>query len=387
MTFKMKHISIIILINLLTLIANTSLLAQTRKVIVEDITGAWCGFCPDGIATLNALSDNFDNIICVAAHVGDPMENSNSAELGDEYSGGGVNVLMLDRYLFSNEQFVQLTSQYAPAAAHLSERLAMPAPVGISLSNITYDSTNQQLSVTVTAQFANNLPNYPDLRFNLWLVEDSVMGTGNAYNQANFYNAYAGHFFYGAGNPISNFVHRHVLRTALGTAWGSVGSIGNGNSVGNQNYSYTYTTTLNPNWNTSRLSLVALVQNYSDEASEREILNAEQISFSTALQSNNNNSPTAVQLPNVLKNQLLYPNPLTPNSDLVLQYELTQAQNVRILLYDQQGAAVLLLDEMQSMGKHSKNWSIHELGLPQGIYTFIIETEQGKTAQQVIIGR
>ena len=74
--------------------------AQTnRKIILEDITAAWCGLCPEGLATSNQITNNFANVIPIAIHIADPMEIPETATIGDIYTGSGVNAFLLDRYL------------------------------------------------------------------------------------------------------------------------------------------------------------------------------------------------------------------------------------------------------------------------------------------------
>lgn len=363
--------------------------AQSRKVIVENLTGAWCGFCPDGAYTVNQLANNFDNIICIAAHIDDPMANNNSTEIGDAYSGGGVNVLMLDRYLFDDEQFVQFTSQYDPIALQLANRLSMPTLVGVTISNVSYDADIHQLMVTVEATFTEIPTGYSDLRLNLWIVEDSIVNSASAYSQVNFFDGYAGHPYFGAGNPIPNYMHQHVLRAALGSTWGTPNSIGNGTSItAGQVFSHTYTATLDPSWQVSRLSLVGLVQHYNEEETNREILNAEQINLSEAL------SPTvatgtvaAVGLANCIDLRC-YPNPVKANTPITIEYQIEKAATqLHIALYDAQGNTVKIWqNEAATVGRHQFVWqgtSGDDSPLPSGVYTLhLITKERGAIAQQ-----
>ncbi|MER3328814.1 MAG: thioredoxin family protein, partial [Candidatus Kapaibacterium sp.] len=48
--------------------------AAKRKMVVEDHTGAWCGFCTRGMESLEKLEDEFgEEVITVAVHNGDAM--------------------------------------------------------------------------------------------------------------------------------------------------------------------------------------------------------------------------------------------------------------------------------------------------------------------------
>ena len=42
----------------------------TKKVLIEEFTGAWCGYCPDGAYRLeNLINSNAENIIGVSTSV------------------------------------------------------------------------------------------------------------------------------------------------------------------------------------------------------------------------------------------------------------------------------------------------------------------------------
>ena len=47
----------------------------TKKVILEEFTGEWCGWCPEGAEVMKSnLSANPNTVIGIAVHDGDPME-------------------------------------------------------------------------------------------------------------------------------------------------------------------------------------------------------------------------------------------------------------------------------------------------------------------------
>jgi hypothetical protein len=111
------------------------------------------------------------------------------------------------------------------------------------------------------------------VRVNVVVVEDSVVGSGNQFDQVNAFNTQAGHPFYQRGNPIKNYPHRHVARFMADGTWGATGVIPDNPKAGSV-YTKQYSFTVNASWKPERMSLVGLVQKYSDNVGAREILQA-----------------------------------------------------------------------------------------------------------------
>ena len=141
------------------------------------------------------------------------------------------------------------------------------APVSVGLDSISFNASTNEVTVTVNAEFYRPLSG--DLRLNVILVEDNVTG----YPQSNTYNTSAGHPYFGAGNPIVNYVHNNVVRGFLGDTWGTAGvipgSVTNGTTV-----SHTYTYTIPAGINLNEVKLVGIVQRYTANANGREIFNS-----------------------------------------------------------------------------------------------------------------
>ncbi len=262
---------------LLVLCFSQLLSAQsTKKVVVEDITGTWCGLCPAGAETFNNILADYENVIPVGVHISDPLATEFGEELSDAYSGGGVNVFMLDRYLFPGEDFIQFSFQYDPIQEHLEERLDSSSPVAISFEEVSFNQATNELMVKVRADVLTDLPE-SDLRFNLWVTEDLI-----EYDQASFFNYESGSPFEGMGNPIPDFSHRNVLRAALGGAWGNEGSLYTP-CFEDMSFYHIYTLTLEEDWDLDNLSIIGMVQQFELLNTQREILNSEFMDLTDAI--------------------------------------------------------------------------------------------------------
>ena len=51
-----------------------NILMAQKNVLIEEVTGTWCTYCPSGIYYIDSLLHNNDNVIAIAVHnQNDPM--------------------------------------------------------------------------------------------------------------------------------------------------------------------------------------------------------------------------------------------------------------------------------------------------------------------------
>ncbi len=245
------------------------LLGNVEKfVVIEDHTGAWCQFCPDGTVVLYDILDRNPNAIGVGVHNADAMDFPDGNTVGNLVTGGSFPSGTIDRVLYDGES--NIATSRTKWTNYAETRLTETSIVSINADN-TYNSSSRELTVNVSAEFMTDLTG--DYRLNVFIVEDSVVGTGTGYNQVNAYNNVTGHPYYQAGNPIVGFVHRDVARHFMGGAWGQASVIPN-NIVALTPYSHTFTYTLPAGWDVNQVHLVAVVQKFGSSSRDREILNA-----------------------------------------------------------------------------------------------------------------
>ncbi len=235
-----------------------------KKILVEQGTGTWCGWCPRGHVFSEFMAETYPNSIEVAVHNGDPMTNS-IYDAGMSSRIGGYPSGLVDRYFMDIDP-----SEFE--AAYL-ERIVQQtfAEVGVDL---VYNQTTRNLQMTVSANFAAFVEG--DYRLNAIVVEDDVTGTGSAYNQANFYSGgQAGPMggWESLPNPVpaSQMVYHHVGRRIMGGWNGTVGTIAS-QVVPGTVYSTTYSLTLPNTWDHTKISVVGLIIDQSNES----LVNAEE---------------------------------------------------------------------------------------------------------------
>jgi hypothetical protein len=224
-------------------------IAGTKRVLLEEGSGGWCGYCPDGHLRMRDILASNNKVVAVVHHNGDGMVNTQSSLINTAYATGypyGV----VDRTLYTDQTTVGLNRGLWDAKA--TENLNAITPVNISIVNKTYNAATRTLSYTVKADFVDDaLPG--DMRITSIISEDNVRGpmispTSTTWSQHNYYSsmdASAGgsaHEFYNEPAYFYGYNHRHVAKTILPSAWGNAGVIPNAPLKGSsytQNFTYT----------------------------------------------------------------------------------------------------------------------------------------------------
>ncbi len=63
---------------------------QDQYALVMETTGSWCGWCPNGAADLKSAMVDFDNILPMAIHNGDPLVTSTTTAFEGAFPTSGV---------------------------------------------------------------------------------------------------------------------------------------------------------------------------------------------------------------------------------------------------------------------------------------------------------
>jgi len=360
-----------------TMMTTISVLSQipSKRAILEDHTGAWCQFCPDGTVIAEQVISTYSDAIVIAVHNNDAMDipegNQISAEYITGYPGGTI-----DHFKFEGESAVELNR--GNWSSRMGDRLAMTSPAAVSIESQSWNSATREITVTVKADFYGTVSG--DLRLNAYVVEDSVVGQGQGYDQINFYNTQSGHPFSGAGNPIVGFVHDHTLRAMLGGAWGSTNSgipttVNDGDS-----YTETFTHTLDAGHREGFIKLVAVLQQYDNDADNRPIWNSEQEDLEIL-------ASVDGQLEDAISS--IYPNPFSDEAHI--EFSLDQGAELNVEIFDLFGKRIsTLASGFHAAGAHKLTWNgNNQVGSPaaDGVYMVVITSNGQKTIEKVVLAR
>ncbi len=310
-------------------------LTTTRRVLVEEFTTAPCGFCPDGAIVLENILFSNPNVIAVGIHAGfgtDAMTIPAHSALANAFTSGAPTATV-DRIKFAGQSNVAISRSIW--ASQVNYRQGINTPVDINI-NGTYNALNRTATVTVSADFVDfALPG--DIRLGLYVVEDSVSQVGSGYNQTNYYHSGSygtNHPYYGAGNPIIGYTHRHVGRATYpaNDPWGDTTVIPSAPQMG-ASYSKTYTIPISSNWDEDQIHFVAFATYHSSNTGEREIINAGEVKM--------NQMTTGLENVQQQLSFDYFPNPAMNQLNVEIKNEWVG--QTRLLLKDISGK--LLLDE------------------------------------------
>lgn len=214
----------------------------SQKVLVEDYTGVWCGYCPRVAYAIQQIkaNDEFGNkMIPVAIHLyssNDPYNCEDGTALKDAFSISGLPQGRI------NKTIVWQLPQEENLNA-VTDLIGGDSLLGIAI-NSSLSSGN--VDVTIRVGFAQDFTN---LGIVVYLLEDELV-----HNQTNYTS------FFGGNDIIENFEHNDVLRKVYTNILGD--AIPDNQSVTNNIYEFTINAPLPDNIeNSNNLKLVAFVVN------------------------------------------------------------------------------------------------------------------------------
>ncbi|MFM8840039.1 MAG: Omp28-related outer membrane protein [bacterium] len=261
----------------LLICCSVTLTAQqpVKRVLLEQYTGAWCGWCVDGSVVMDELIKEFpDNVIGVKVHQGDAMEIPKVFDsiktLVPFYPSGSI-----DRVTFPGEATVGTSRE--KWKEYVQMQMKKGSDIDVKVTNVSFDKSTRILKANVEATFVKSMSG--DLRLNLMIIEDNVKGTGTGYDQSNYISAnpsFKGHPYFDKPAKIVGYEHRSVVRSYPAGVWGIKNSIPAIASTG-EKYTASFTYTVPADYDEGNLMLVGVVQKHGAAVTAREILNSYQV--------------------------------------------------------------------------------------------------------------
>ncbi len=341
--------------------------APGKKVVVEEGTGTWCGWCPRGTVFMDLMYDEYsDYFIPIAVHNGDPMTVT-------EYDDGLGLTAFPTMKIMREETFG--FGVIGDIESRFFQRITQAPPATLQSAGV-FNETTRDLDIISQADFSQNVSgNY---RLAVVLVEDNVTGTSTGYNQANFYSGgstvMGGYENLPHPVPASQMVYDHVGRILVGGFQGAAGSVPASVSSG-EKVTYQFATINIPaNIKTEDLLAVTLLLGPNNS-----IRNATSQTFQELLDNE------IVSTREVFRNDYaeVYPNPSSGNASLRLT--LDQPSNVSLRIFSATGAEVAFRDYGQLSG--DLVFPLEASHLPAGVYQVHLTLDKQLVTKKIVIQR
>ncbi|MFT4665951.1 MAG: thiol-disulfide isomerase/thioredoxin [Polaribacter sp.] len=349
--------------------------APYKKVLVEEATGTWCGWCPRGTVSMDRLSSKYpDNFVGIAVHTGDPMQDS-------LYSPG-----------FGNNNFpsakADRTDWVDPGFGTLEPAVLAQAQIPVVatlLNGATWDPVTRELQIALTVSALADIS--PDYNINIALTEDDVTGIGPEWGQVNFYSGGPDLIDINGVNwsdlpaTVNDIDYDHVARAILAPIeMVDPFDMDDDDSFtetletgGNKVFMFTYT--IPEDFNEDKMHLVSMIIN-----PDRSINNSESVTIAEAV-ANGIVSTHSVDLGNVTN---IYPNPFSNTATVSMN--MTQASDILIEVMDINGKLVMM-KEYQKQPAGLFNITFDGSSLDVGMYVMKITANDKFTAKRLSIIR
>ena len=231
-----------------TPVKNFSVYTPKRKVVVEDYTGTWSGFCPAVALAIDTVKAATNHISVVAIHetgstLPDPMHFDDIEILKDEFGIGGLPQARLNRTQkwldpYKKEDVLDMAGNETNLSIAIDSKM-----------------TGSNLTIDTKLMYANGSEAGDKLV--VYLVESGII-----YAQTNYFNNTSGHPLEGHGNPIPDFVHNDALRNSLSDIFGDAIA----NTSAYTEYKKQYSIEIPSEYNVDNLSVIVMVVNANNEA-------------------------------------------------------------------------------------------------------------------------
>lgn len=214
-----------------------------HKIVAEEVTGTWCGYCVRGIVAMEQMrQDHPDDYIGIAVHSGstnwpDAMAFDPALYIDPLFA----NLAMTGYPHCTINRQKKYTGDPANIPTYYSQAKSDNAPKAAITLTASYDPATEQLTAHTETFFCTD-EEIKDYRQVYVMVENNVTGKGIGYYQSNYYSGVSG-----MGNfsnwpsivPDSLMVYPDVARAIYGT-YDGLSDIYSGSASAGDIFSYDY---------------------------------------------------------------------------------------------------------------------------------------------------
>jgi hypothetical protein len=330
-----------------------------RTSILEQFTGAACGWCPGGHDRIEQALQG-TNTIWAVHHAGfgnDALTCIANQQYTFFYNDGGSTyapALMVDRFHgVADEPGPVTTVGDVPAIQqYVSTVNSNPCFLTLNIDGITYNADSRTFGGTVTGHFTTSSIYNENTRLTLMVVEDSNIMAQTDYST-------------GSTQTLPNYMHFKAVRATLTDVWGDAISVD-----ANGDFTYNVNATLPNNLKAWRCRVIAIV-------SDRNANDANACSVMQAATTENLNAPyVGISEANEVSLNA-YPNPATD------YLTIEAGSNIReVSIYNVMGQKVY-----GSNNVNGELFVVDTKDMASGMYMVTIRTDKGVASQRFSVVR
>jgi len=337
---------------------------EGRKVIIEEGTGTWCGWCPRGAVMLKHMEQFYEETaIGIAVHNADPMVvstyDTGMGTLITGYPSG-----LVDR-VHNNIDPTEFEAYYV-------ERMAIEPTVLVS-QEVDWDEATRKATVHSKLKFLEETNgNY---RIAVVYIEDDVKGTGSTFGQVNYYaggvvGPMNGYENLPATVPAAQMVYEHVARGIVGGFTGAANSVPTSNPAGSE-HEYTSTFTILNSFNVEKMHAVTMLLSGNNR-----VVNAEKTTIPFTSVSSNEPQSELISVS-------MFPNPVSESATITLN--LLESADVQVRIIDALGRTAVERNYTGVQGEHFLPFQVDNLA--NGTYMLTVSANGQMVTKPFVIVR
>lgn len=253
----------------------------TKRVVEEEFTGTWCGWCPRGMVGLEMAEKQFgDKFIGIAVHSSDIMDASSASGYSTVLGNvGGFPSCFLDRnYGYSCDPYTGSKGTAFGIKSDIETFMQKVTEADIYVHPTWTDDTKKKIEISSYVYFKMDSPDYAPYAIGYVLTADSLHGTASNWAQSNYYAGNSSSDanlsqFTSAGSVVPGLYFNHVAIAGAGVNGGLKNSISlpiQANAMQRHTYTMTIPTSTSLVQDKKNLHVVALLF----DTSTGQILNA-----------------------------------------------------------------------------------------------------------------
>lgn len=224
----------------------------SSKVLIEEFSATWCGYCPSMPLTLAPFEeDNPDRVYVITHHLSDEFSSAQDDSVASLFNITGIPDVVVNR----------IPGSYI---SQINASLQQVNNVGIGINSVI--DSRQRAAISVNVGFAADVTTPVSLT--VFLIEDGIVMP-----QVSYYNDDETSAFFELGDPIENYVHKAVVRQVLtSTVLGEI--IPDEVTKAGKYFTRSFIVDVSQ-YNTKNVSIVAFVGKQGSNANNSGIVNAQ----------------------------------------------------------------------------------------------------------------